>query len=72
MLGRGRKNKMAKHSVTTTINGDETEFNCDTHNTLMDVLRSELHMTGTKNGCGTGDCGACTVIMNGRSVNKTL
>jgi len=72
LLGRGHKNKMAKHSVTTTINGDETEFNCDTHNTLMDVLRSELHMTGTKNGCGTGDCGACTVIMNGRSVNSCL
>ena len=40
--------------------------------TVLDVLRSELRMTGTKNGCGTGDCGACTVIFNGRAVNACL
>lgn len=63
---------MARHFVTTTLNGDETEFNCKTGQTLLDVLRSELQMTGTKNGCGTGDCGACTVIMDGRPVNACL
>lgn len=63
---------MAKHFVSATINGDDVEFRCETEQTLLDVLRSELHMTGTKNGCGTGDCGACTVIMNGRSVNSCL
>lgn len=63
---------MAKHFVTASINGDEVEFRCETEHTLLDVLRAELHMTGTKNGCGSGDCGACTVIMNGRSVNSCL
>jgi len=63
---------MAKHLITSTINGDEMDFTCSTEQTLLDVLRSELHMTGTKNGCGTGDCGACTVILNGRAVNACL
>jgi len=63
---------MAKYSVTTTVNGDEVDFACRPDETLLDVLRGELGMTGTKNGCGTGDCGACTVIMNGRAVNACL
>jgi carbon-monoxide dehydrogenase small subunit len=63
---------MARHLVTTTINGDEVEFTCTTEQTLLDVLRGQLHMTGTKNGCGTGDCGACTVIFNGRPINACL
>ncbi len=63
---------MAKHAVTATVNGDEVEFSCTTEQTLLDVLRGELHMTGTKNGCGTGDCGACTVIFNSRPVNACL
>jgi len=63
---------MAKHSITATVNGDEVDFTCSTEQTLLDVLRTKLNMTGTKNGCSTGDCGACTVIMNGRSINACL
>ena len=63
---------MTRHLVTANINGDEVEFTCRTEQTVLDVLRSELRMTGTKNGCGTGDCGACTVIFNGRAVNACL
>ncbi|MBT3766247.1 MAG: (2Fe-2S)-binding protein [Rhodospirillaceae bacterium] len=63
---------MTKHNITATINGDETEFTCSAEQTLLDVLRGELQLTGTKNGCGTGDCGACTVIVNGRPVNSCL
>jgi len=63
---------MAKQHVTTTINGDETEFLCDTSQTLLDVLRDELFLTGTKEGCGTGDCGACSVTIDGRLVCSCL
>ena len=63
---------MAKHFVSTTINGDEVEFACQPVQTLLEVLRTELGMTGTKNGCGSGDCGACTVIVNNRPVNACL
>ena len=56
---------MARHHVTATINGDVTEVLCDTTQTLLDVLRDELDMTGTKEGCATGDCGACSVIVDG-------
>jgi carbon-monoxide dehydrogenase small subunit len=55
---------MAKHHVTTTINGEAVEFLCETQQSLMDVLRDELDMTGTKEGCGSGDCGACSVTIN--------
>lgn len=57
---------MARHHIMTTINGDEVEFTCQADQTLLEVLRENLHMTGTKNGCGSGDCGACTIIFNGR------
>lgn len=63
---------MAKYLVTTTINGDEVDFTCYADQTLLEVLREDLNMTGTKNGCGSGDCGACTVIVNGRPVNACL
>jgi carbon-monoxide dehydrogenase small subunit len=63
---------MAKQHVTTTINGDEHEFLCETEMTLLDVLRDELQLTGTKEGCGTGDCGACSVMVNGRLVCACL
>ena len=63
---------MAKFHVTTTINGDAVEFLCEPQETLLEVLRDELHLTGTKEGCGTGDCGACSVVMNGRLVCSCL
>ncbi len=63
---------MAKFHVTTTINGDAVEFLCDTTQTLLDVLRDELFLTGTKEGCGTGDCGACSVTVDGRLVCSCL
>ena len=63
---------MPKHHVTTTINGDAREFLCETQQTLLTVLRDELGMTGTKEGCGTGDCGACSVTLDGRLVCACL
>ena len=57
---------MSKHHITTTVNGDEYEFLCETSQTLLDVLRDELKLTGTKEGCATGDCGACSVTVDGR------
>lgn len=58
--------------VETTINGDATEFLCNTDESLLDVLRDRLGMTGAKEGCGTGDCGACSVMLNGRLVCSCL
>ena len=55
---------MAKQHVTTTVNGDAVELLCDPTQTLLDVLRDELDMKGTKKGCGTGDCGACSVVLD--------
>ena len=63
---------MAKHHVTATLNGDGVEFLCETSQTLLEVLRDELHLTGTKEGCGTGDCGACSVTLDGRLVCSCL
>jgi len=58
--------------VSTKVNGDEVEFLCDPRETLLDVLRDRLGLTGAKEGCGTGDCGACTVDMDGRPVCSCL
>jgi len=63
---------MAKQHITATINGNAVEFLCETHQTLLDVLRDELHLTGTKEGCGTGDCGACSVTLDGRLICSCL
>jgi len=63
---------MAKHHVSATVNGDPVEFLCETSQSLLEVLREELQMTGTKEGCGTGDCGACSVMLDGRLVCSCL
>ncbi|MBT3143304.1 (2Fe-2S)-binding protein [Phaeobacter gallaeciensis] len=63
---------MSKVHVTTTVNGDEMEFLCDPRETLLDSLRDKLNLTGAKEGCGTGDCGACSVTLNGRLVCSCL
>jgi carbon-monoxide dehydrogenase small subunit len=63
---------MAKKHITTTINGDPVEFLCDTEQTLLDVLRDELRLTGSKEGCASGDCGACSVTLDGRLVCACL
>ena len=63
---------MAKHHVSTTINGDAVEFLCEAEDTLLDVLRDELRLTGSKEGCASGDCGACSVMLDGRLVCACL
>ena len=63
---------MTQIHVTTTVNGDEVEFLADPRETLLDCLRDKLGMTGVKEGCGTGDCGACSVTVDGRLVCSCL
>ena len=63
---------MAKHHVTATVNGDTVEFLCEPEQTLLDVLRDELDLTGSKEGCASGDCGACSVLLDGRLVCACL
>jgi carbon-monoxide dehydrogenase small subunit len=63
---------MGKVHVTTTLNGNAVEFLCETRQTLLQILRDELHLTGTKEGCATGDCGACSVTVDGRLMCSCL
>jgi len=63
---------MSKIHVSTQVNGDAVEFLCDPEETLLDVLRDRLNLTGVKEGCGTGDCGACSVTLDGRLVCSCL
>jgi carbon-monoxide dehydrogenase small subunit len=63
---------MSKHHVTATVNGEPVEFLCEPQETLLDVLRDTLNLTGSKEGCGSGDCGACSVIVDGRLMCSCL
>ncbi|HEX3208271.1 MAG TPA: (2Fe-2S)-binding protein [Geminicoccaceae bacterium] len=63
---------MAKTYVSTTINGEPTEFLCETQQTMLDVLRDVIGLTGSKEGCASGDCGACSVLLDGRLVCACL
>jgi len=63
---------MAKQHIATTINGEPTDFLCEPNDTMLDVLRNELNLTGSKEGCGSGDCGACSITLNGRLVCSCL
>ena len=61
-----------KIHVKTKINGNDVEFLCEARQSLLEVLRDVLDMTGTKEGCNDGNCGACTVILDGRIVDSCL
>jgi carbon-monoxide dehydrogenase small subunit len=63
---------MSKLHVQTTVNGDPVEFLTEPNTSLLDILRDELELTGTKEGCGSGDCGACTVVVDGKMVCSCL
>ena len=63
---------MKNTHIATKVNGDGVEFTCEPDETLLEVLRNRLGLTGTKEGCGTGDCGACSVLVNGRLVCSCL
>jgi aerobic carbon-monoxide dehydrogenase small subunit len=63
---------MAKLHVSTIINGEPTEFLCEPQQSMLEVLRGPLGLTGTKEGCGSGDCGACSITLDGRLVCSCL
>lgn len=63
---------MSEVSIKFTVNGTAVELNAPVEMTLLDLLREKLDLTGTKRGCGIGECGACTVILNGKAVNSCL
>jgi carbon-monoxide dehydrogenase small subunit len=63
---------VAFHRITLTVNGETELVEVPSHMTLLQMLREKLVLTGTKNGCAAGECGACTVIMNGEPVNSCM
>ena len=63
---------MAKQVLQSTINGEPVEVLVQPYETLLDALREDLNLTGPKEGCGTGDCGACTVHLDGKPVASCL
>jgi carbon-monoxide dehydrogenase small subunit len=72
MAGVGREATMTVHSITMTVNGKTEYVSVPSHMTLLRVLRERLGLTGTKNGCEAGECGACTVLVDGEPINSCL
>mgnify|MGYP001168972333 FL=1 len=63
---------MSQVHIKSNVNGDDIEFLCEPEETLLEVLRDKLHLTGSKEGCGTGDCGACSITMDNKLVCSCL
>ncbi len=63
---------MNKIHVSVSVNNDQIEYLCNPEDTILDVLRDNLRLTGTKEGCGTGDCGACSIILDDKLVCSCL
>jgi carbon-monoxide dehydrogenase small subunit len=63
---------MSKQTINFTLNGESVAVEIEPHLTLLQVLRDKLELTGTKEGCGMGECGACTVLLNGKTVNSCI
>jgi len=63
---------MGSHPITVTVNGAKERLNVQSNETLLQMLRERLALTGTKNGCSAGECGACTILMNGEPVNACM
>jgi aerobic-type carbon monoxide dehydrogenase small subunit (CoxS/CutS family) len=61
-----------KHEMSLTVNGEKMTAEVESHRTLLEFLRDQLNLTGTKEGCGDGECGACTVLMDGEPVRSCL
>src|SRR5512137_2087193 len=61
-----------KHVLTFTLNGEPIQVEIEPHLTLLQLLREKLELTGTKEGCGMGECGACTILLDGKTVNSCI
>lgn len=61
-----------KHRIHLTVNGESHELLVEPYQTLVDIIRDEAGLTGTKKGCGSGECGSCTIILDGKPVNSCL